>query len=519
MCALMCPSCVRRRRDAPPLTGGDGALKSRPAAPRGGPGNTALDDAPTRWALKPFSNRVLGQRYGGSSMLTWAHAWWGTVRGSRSLRREARRVLGLGLLPRPAIEGLPVPGVKVPREVASVFALVVVIGLLFVPICVRIGPFDSVADSKAYLETTWQVVATALGLSVAIIAVLFSALLAGTARTVGLSLLEFARGTGMMTVLRFGVSALVVDGLALFPVGHDAPRGWAGFVAVALSGLTFLSVLWVFERAVVSLDPRGLAQLRIRKLRRSAEAALHSQLLRQAGELYLQQQGQGQGIGRSLTSDKQDIAVVAKRTGEVRDVRLRRLRRLVAAENARGHNINLRLLGIEVLGTEVADGTEIAALASGTRDALSRRVRRAVKVRTRRPRPDVALGEELDGLHRQALAAIREGDRQVWDLIADTYVEAMLALPRAAAAYALPFAGAVAAPGLFQLGPLDRMQRFLYEEIEAAVRAGDRSFALDVAYLPARIAQAAAPLNAPALVRAMLDLYPALYLLAQEAAQ
>jgi hypothetical protein len=52
----------------------------------------------------------------------------------------------------------------------------------------------------------------------------------------------------------------------------------------------------------------------------------------------------------------------------------------------------------------------------------------------------------------------------------------MLALPRAAAEYELPFAGAVAAPGVFQLGPLDRMQRYLYEEMEVALRSGDRAF-------------------------------------------
>jgi hypothetical protein len=425
-------------------------------------------------------------------------------------------MLGIGLLRRPAIEGLPLPRLWLRREIISGFAIAVAVGILFIPVSVRFGPFDSQHDSRAYLDTTWQVVATAFGLSVAIIAVLFSALLAGTARTVGISLLDFARGTGMMTVVRLGVCALLLDGLVLLPLGHDAPAGWAGFVAVALSGLTLLSVLWVFERAVVSLDPRGLARLRIENLRRVAERALHAQLLRQAGEAYLGQHGPSGGIHRSLSSSQGDLCVATKRSGEVRDIRLRRLYRVIATESAHGRNTSLRLLGLEVLGAGVTAGQDIAAVAAGTSVSVSRRVRRAFKIRRRRARPDAELRDELDGLHRQALAAIREGDRQVWDLISEAYQEAMLALPRAAASYSLPFAGAVAAPGPFGLGPLDRVQHYLYEEMEAAIRTHDRSFALDVAYLPVRIAQAAAPLNAPALVKAMLDLYPALYLLAQE---
>lgn len=403
------------------------------------------------------------------------------------------------------------------REIASAVAIASPIAILCLPVHVCFGPFGDAQQSRAYLNVAWQVVAAALGVTVAIIAVLFSALLAGTARTVGISLLDFARGSGMMAVVRLGISTLVVDGLVLLPLGHGAPAGWAGFVAAVMSGSTLVSVLWVFERSVVSVDPRGLVQLRIRKLLRAAQSALHLQLMNRAAEQFLERDGPSHAIGRMLSAAPADRAATAKRDAEVRDVRLGRLRRLITAEAHRGSSIEVRLLGLSALGHRVQAGDAVVALNGAATERATRRARRAIKLRRPRQTAEIVLREDLEGLHRQALTAIREADREVWDLIADAYEEVLLALPRAAARYGLPFAGAVASPGIFRLGPLDSVQRYFYEEIEAAVRAGDRSLALDVAYLPMRIARRAAPLDAPALVRAMLDLYPSLYLLAQEA--
>jgi hypothetical protein len=64
---------------------------------------------------------------------------------------------------------------------------------VFLPIPVEFGPFDSAADSRDYLQTSWQVVAAALALSVAMIAFTFGAFLRGAEGAFGLTLAEFAR--------------------------------------------------------------------------------------------------------------------------------------------------------------------------------------------------------------------------------------------------------------------------------------------------------------------------------------
>jgi hypothetical protein len=439
----------------------------------------------------------------------------GRWRTPASLRREAQRILGLHLGRRLASRIQPTwERISARRGFRDVFFLAIAVGLLFVPIPVHFGLFGHPMRSDAYLATAWQVVASALGLAVAIISVLFAALLAGTTRTLGVSLVDFATESGVMAVIRLGVATLLVVGGALLPLGYGAPGGWAALWSLVLCALALAAVLWVFERAVVSLDAGRLASLRVRKVRRAVHAALNAQLITQAGEMYLQQHAAALNINRELGPRAGDTTISPRRPGQVRDVKLRLIRRCIAKEARSGRTPNFRLLGLGVLNREVDGVTELMAAVGSTPQGALSKARRAFAIRRWVDRPGAALKEELGSLHRLAIAAIRESDRGVWDRIADAYEGALLEMPRAVAEYGLPFAGAVAAPGPWGLGPLDEIQRYIYDEVETAVRSGDRSLALHVAYLPMRIAMAAVDLNAPALVNAMLTLYPSLYLLA-----
>lgn len=443
---------------------------------------------------------------------------WSSRKVPKSLRREAERFLDLS--PRRRVTGraeVLLPRLRAKRAAGDIAWVTFAIGLLFLPIPLDFGVFGHPIRSHNYLQTAWQVVASSLGLSVAIIAVLFAALLAGTTRTLGVSLVDFATESGIMVVIRLGVTTLLVTGAALLPLGHGAPGGWAAFWSLSLCALTLGSVLWVFERAVVSLDSRRLAAMRAIKVRRAVQAALSAQLVTQAGEIYLHQHGSWLRAERALTSGTGEVVVHSPRAGQLRDLRLRRLWRHVAETEDRNGASSVRLLGLEVLNRVVAPDTELLTVPGPISPGFTCKAQKAFRIRRWTEHPGSTLREELDGLHRLALAAIRDSDQAVWDLIADAYEEAILEMPRAAAGYGLSFAGAIASPSPWGLGPLDDIQRYIFDEVESAVRSGDRSLALHVAYLPMRIATAAIDLNAPALINAMLGLYPALYQLADGA--
>lgn len=313
-----------------------------------------------------------------------------------SLRKQA----GLVLFPTNRRERLTIrlrsisPRFPVATEVAPYLALGLALALPFpiaisgakLPIAFEFGPLNEAKESEEYLRTLWQVVAASLALSIAMVAFAFEAFVSRGQEHHGGTLTEFARETRLVAAVRLGVTALVVNGLVLLEIGHDAPRGWSAFWAIFLSAATLLAVPFVIGRVLRGLEFGQLLEMRRKRLDHAVDAALRRQLLSQAADVVLR-------------------------------------------------NANERVL---------------------------------------------------------------------------------LALPRAAGRLGLPFEGAIAAPGFFGFGPLQRIRDYLHDELTEALKVDNRHIVDAVAHVPDRVAREAVQLGALEVARAMWSLYPAMYYAARQ---
>jgi hypothetical protein len=149
---------------------------------------------------------------------------------------------------------------------------------------IHLGDFGSRSQSEAFLGTLWQVVAAAVGLSVAMIAFAFGAFLTSGQAQFGGSLAEFAIESKLLRAIRLGVLTLLMDGAVLLGIGVGAPGGWAGMWATLVSALTLLQVLVIVQGTVRSLNPSELLDIRRRHLQKVVRIALRRQLLSQVGD-------------------------------------------------------------------------------------------------------------------------------------------------------------------------------------------------------------------------------------------
>jgi len=430
--------------------------------------------------------------------------------GGGSLRRATRSLLPLSLKGR-AIRKCQSAGRLLSRLGPFPYFL---LPLVVFASCVDIqwGVLGDGRESEQYLQTLWQVVAASLALSVAMIGFVFEAFANATRRSLGGSLSDFTRATRLDVALWLGFAALICNGMVLLEIGHDAPGGWAALWAIFLSAATVgVALPFVFSRTVRALDFDYLVALRGRQIDTLVERAMEHQLRGQAGDMLLVQQYKARGVTRGLgvDPDYQD-GIDGKASRVLFDLRIERLQRL--AEPL--HDGDREPVEILAALHDPVTENEVVAVKKDQGWLWKRSVEKSVRYRRQRDGDLAArrLTDELEGLHEAALAAIREYRAGDWEKISQIYSRALLAMPKATAAMDIPFAGAVASPGIFRpLGPLDRIERFLYAELVAAVKADDWDLAREVAYFPVLIAQKAADLDAPALVRAMLALYPRLY--------
>jgi hypothetical protein len=377
---------------------------------------------------------------------------------------------------------------------------------------INFGPFAKVHESESFLKTLWQVVAAAIGLTVAMVAFAFETYVGSEQRQYGGSLRVYATETHVLTIVRLGVAALLMNGVVLLGIGDDAPAGWAAMLVAAIAGLSLIGVLYVIENAIRSLAPSQLRRSRRRQLDRVVSIALRAQLLDQAADFILREDN-GLPVERRFMPVT-GARVAAGRTGELHDIRTGTLARIAARHPQLTQD--LRIFTLVGLDQEVSEGTELAVVPGEFSARLQSRVRRAFRVR--KPASDSEEGDltaQIDRLHGVAKAAIRAHQAEEWRQIGGLYESILLALPQEAARVGLPFRGAVAAPGIFGLGPLQRIRRNLYEELEVAVEVEDAELVDAISYLPQAIARRADQLGATEIVAAMLGLYPSMYLLAQ----
>jgi hypothetical protein len=387
------------------------------------------------------------------------------------------------------------------------------LAMLALPISIRWGPLATPKESTNYLDTIWIVVAASMGLSVAMVAFAFQAFMTSGRRVHGGSLLDFADETRLLGTIRLGVLSLFVTGTVLLKIGHDAPFGWAAAWAIVLSAWTLLAVPYVVWRVVVSLDERQLLLMRSRRLKATVARAMRHQLTQQAAEVVIQETRMP--INRSLVTPVGAVTVEARKAGEVRDVKLGRIARQI---QRRSRDLKCELaVG---LGDQVDVGRPLLWLRGPSAEHPPPWIRRSVVVnRDADRRPDRELLDQLASLHRRGLDAARDGLYEQWRQVADGYELVLLALPPASATFEVSFAGAVAAPGFFGFGPLQRIQRYLFDEVRAAVKSDQSELVDAITYFPQHIATSAMKIGAPAIATTMLALYPSMYILARRGSE
>lgn len=381
--------------------------------------------------------------------------------------------------------------------------------VIFLPIDLAPGrTFGNSSSAADFIGTMWQVVAGALGLSVAMIAFAFEAFFSSAQRQVGGSLREFARDTHLLTAVQLGVLALVVNGAVLLGIGHSAPAGWAAIWATALSAGTLVSVPIVLGRVVRSLDFDELVRLRRKRLQRTVEEAMWHQLQGQAAEALLRGRPE-LGVERAWFSSGESVVVKAGRKGVIKDVRLGSLQRIAARA---GHRWSPPIRLMSRLGGTVDRGSEILALPLATNARERRAMGRAVRIRRLADTPpDRRLTDQLDRLHADAKSALREGQTEDWRPIGGFYRLVLIEFAANAKRLGVDFQGAIAAPGVFGFGPVQRIVGYLRKELEAAVDGRNAESADAVAYLPGMIAREALEEDALVIARQMLSLYPSMY--------
>jgi hypothetical protein len=387
---------------------------------------------------------------------------------------------------------------------------VAVLAVARIPWDLTWGPLGNTQASQDYVSTMWQVVAAALGVSVAMVAFAFEAFSSSGQRAYGGSLKEFARESGLVLLIEAGVVALFVDGAVLAGLGYHAPGGWPGAWAIAVSAFALLLVAVVVHRVLSLLDDRSLREMRTRRVQRLVSAAMRQQLTGQAADIWLE--NSRLGIGRSALIPTGLTPIYSDREGEVQDVSMGPLARLVVRRGG------MRLAVGVGLDQTVQRDTALLYV-QGDPEQVPRRLLRTIKIRRRRDdTPQAALSAVLARLHQQAMSAAKTGDELEWRAISESYEQILLALPQAAADWGVPFAGAVAAPGFFGHGPVQQIAQFLYDELVAAVDSNSRELIGPITYFPSHIASAATRLGAPALAGPMLGIFPAMYLLAKRGA-
>jgi len=437
------------------------------------------------------------------------------VLGRVSLRRRSRELLGEGhrwaVMRRRARE----LGRRYPLMRILPF-LALASGVFFpdlVPLLPRpSGTFANEQKSSEFLGTMWQVVAGALGLSVAMIAFAFEAFVSVSQRRLGGSLREFAADTWLLFVVQLGVCALLLDGFVLLGYGSEAPAGWAAMWATGLSAATLLGVVYVLNRVVKSLDFDEMVRIRRRRLQVSVEEAMWHQLTAQVAEMVLRGYGET-GVARLLTAEQSDTVARSRKAGQVRDVRLGILLRL--ARQAQGGNRKPTVGLVVELGHQVGVGDELISLRPDASRLERLRARRAVRIwRRREATPDRSLNDDLSQLHGQAIAAARAGRTDEWRPIGDLYGMVMLALPETAKRIGVPYEGAIAQPGFFGFGPLQRIAGNIADELEAALGAEDPELTGAIAYLPNSMVRKAMDAEAVQVAEEMVKIFPQMYWLA-----
>lgn len=391
-------------------------------------------------------------------------------------------------------------------EFSFAWLFVLAFGIPFIPIEWSLGHFAHAASdpskSESFLQALWQVQGATLAIALAVVIFVFQAVYASR---LGGSLRQFAEETGLFGIFYFGVYAVGLDALVLLGGGHGAPGGWSATWATFWGAGDGVLLVVLFVSTIRAIEPGAMHSRRLARARREIERETERLILRRIAVNLLMQFCSEHAIefaaGFATAPSRTAIALRAGRDGEVRDLRLRVLRKLGHAA-AQANQPQPRLRGYPDVA--VAADTELL-WAEPTALEHVRRPQRAFRLGG--GRHELAFRRTIQLLHDEATRVIANPTPGAYSDILETYTEMMLALPSTWARYGQDYGPTVAGEvSPFELGFLDYLGRDLYDELRAAVLGTNREVARDALHFPLRVATDAIPLRATALTARMLNL-------------
>jgi hypothetical protein len=353
--------------------------------------------------------------------------------GPASLERAARRQIDAAA-PKPDGSGWSSRARTALRK-DWVLAAVLLVGAAIVGVAVPECWLPAVlVDSSAApgaLGTFMQVEATAVALSAAVVTFAAQTFAGTRFASSGLSLVEFARESGMLRAVRLGLMAVAVDGVVLLAFRGGEAGGRAGLAAALLSGVGLAWVLALLVGALRALSPAEQLRRRTERLegaivqtvkRAALVTAANDRLAQARTVLFLPE-----ALPHRLEDEADAIVVRAHATGTVRDIDLHRLARAVHEHEQPARTARLSVL-VE-LDKEISAGDPFLAVPRRSDGWPPPDASKILTIGSAVPLPDLA--EDLGRLHQEALDAIRTDDRGLLDGVLDTYERLLARLPAA----------------------------------------------------------------------------------------
>ena len=239
-------------------------------------------------------------------------------------------------------------------------------------------PLNKPEDVQEFLRAIWQVEASVLALSIAVIIFAFQAV---SSSELGVELGEFAEDTHLFPVFYLGIVGLVLVGFVQLGIGNGVLDVEAALVATVVSGSTLLTLAWLFANTIGALAPEQLQRRRTERFERAAGKRVDREVLENIAYNLLEEECQRAGVDfRPLLPGAVAPGaheVRANRGGNVRDVNLRKLRSL-ANRVRQGEQVGLSLL--VSLGSRVAEGQVIIILPPWTDERAKRLAQRVVRI-------------------------------------------------------------------------------------------------------------------------------------------
>lgn len=238
----------------------------------------------------------------------------------------------------------------------------------------RLGLFDRPTEAAEFLRTLWQVEASVLALSIAVIIFAFQAV---SASRHNIKLYEFAEDVHLFPIFYIGLVGLIVNGLVLLGFGNGAPRGGAALWVTVVSGAAFPLLAWLFTRTIRALDPDELHRGRLARIREEVDRAVEQEIFKRFAQAILEHRCNEAGIELRLflsgSPPADSIEIVAPGSGHVRDINVKKLKSLTEGG----------LSGVKLLvnvGVTVAEGQTILVLPPSTTKKMARRAQQMVHV-------------------------------------------------------------------------------------------------------------------------------------------